>query len=349
LSAYRDQWLVRSVISVKYLNKVYIDGFVLGIVGCAALASVFPAQGTMAAVVDQGTKIAIGLLFLLYGARLEPREAIAGLRHWRLHAVVLSVTFIVFPLIGLALRMLVPSVLTNDLYTGVLFMCLVPSTVQASIAFTSIARGNVAGAVVSASLSNLVGVFATPLLVVLLMNTTGKAEVKPSAVLVIMVQLLLPFLVGQLLRPRLRWLLRRPALLKVVDRGSVLLVVYSAFSAGMAEHIWGQLSIWRVLATAAVCAGLLAAVLAMTAAVGKVAGFSVPDRIVLVFCGSKKGLAAGLSMAAVLFAGRPVGLIVLPLMIFHQIQLITCAILAQHFARRPESVDEVVDVPVSSP
>ncbi|GAA5108676.1 bile acid:sodium symporter family protein [Nocardia iowensis] len=321
---------------MKYLNKFYIDGFMLGIVASAVLASVFPAQGGVAEVVDRGTKVAIALLFLLYGARLEPREAIAGLRHWRLHTVVLGVTFVVFPLIGLALRVLVPSVLTEDLYIGVLFLCLVPSTVQSSIAFTAIARGNVAGAVVSASLSNLVGVFATPLLVVLLMDTTGKAEVKASTVLVIMVQLLLPFLLGQLLRPRLGWLLRRSTPLKAVDRGSVFLVVYSAFSAGMAEHIWSGLSPLRVLATALVCAGLLAAVLGATAGVGKMLGFAMPDRIVLVFCGSKKSLATGLPMASVLFVGQPVGLIVLPLMIFHQIQLITCAVLAQRYARRSE-------------
>ncbi|WP_406230186.1 bile acid:sodium symporter family protein [Nocardia sp. NBC_01009] len=319
---------------MKYLNKVYIDGFMLGIVACAGLASVCPAQGAMAEAVDRGTKIAIALLFLLYGARLEPREAIAGLRHWRLHAAVLGMTFLVFPLIGLGLRVLVPAVLTDNLYVGVLFLCLVPSTVQSSIAFTVIARGNVAGAVVSASLSNLVGVFATPLLVVLLLNTTGKAEVKPSTVLVIMVQLLLPFLLGQLLRPRLGWLLRRPMPLKVVDRGSVFLVVYAAFSAGMAEHIWSGVSPGRVFATAAVCAGLLMAVLGITAGVGKAVGFSMPDRIVLVFCGSKKSLATGLPMASVLFAGQPVGLIVLPLMIFHQIQLITCAVLAQRYARK---------------
>ncbi|MEV6768485.1 bile acid:sodium symporter family protein [Nocardia sp. NPDC051030] len=319
---------------MKYLNRIYIDGFMLSIVGSAALASLFPAQGAMADVVDKGTKVAIALLFFLYGARLEPREAIAGLRHWRLHTAVLATTFVVFPLLGFALRVLAPSVLTEDLYIGVLFLCLVPSTVQSSIAFTSIARGNVAGAVVSASLSNLIGVFATPLLVVLLMDTTGKAEVKASTVLVIMAQLLLPFLLGQVLRSRLTWLLERPAPLKAVDRGSVLLVVYAAFSAGMAEHIWTGLSPLRVFATAAVCACLLATVLTFTSVLGRLVGFSTPDRIVLVFCGSKKALSTGLPMASVLFAGHQVGLIVLPLMIFHQIQLFTCAVLAQRYARK---------------
>ena len=138
---------------------------------------------------------------MLYGARLSPNEALHGLRHWRLHLLVLAATFVAFPLLGLAARALVPSVLTPDLYTGVLFLCLVPSTVQSSIAFTSIAHGNVPAAIVSASLSNILGVVLTPLLVVLLMHTTGAPRIDGSAVLDIVVQLLLPFVAGQLLRP----------------------------------------------------------------------------------------------------------------------------------------------------
>nr|WP_221333503.1 bile acid:sodium symporter family protein [Nocardia transvalensis] len=317
----------------------------LGILASVLVAVVLPARGTAADVLDWATKIAIGLLFLLYGARLEPREALAGLRHWRLHASVLAVTYLVFPLLGLALRLLVPSVLTEELYTGVLYLCLLPSTVQSSIAFTSIARGNVAGAVVSASLSNLAGVFATPLLVMLLMHTTGGASVSPTAILAIVVQLLLPFLAGQLLRPWLRPLLRHTAVTRVADRGSVYLVVYAAFSAGMVEHIWNGLSPWALLAVVAVCAALLGVVLGITSAASKALGFERADRIVMIFCGSKKSLATGLPMATVLFAGHPVGLIVLPLMIFHQIQLFVCAALAGRWGR---AADAAAAQPVSA-
>lgn len=332
---------------MKLLAKLRIDSFMLGILATVALAALLPARGTAAEVLGWATKIAIAVLFLLYGARLEPKEAVAGLRHWRLHATVLSATFVLFPLLGLGLRFLVPSVLTPELYTGVLFLCLVPSTVQSSIAFTAMARGNVAGAVVSASLSNLVGVFATPLLVMAFMNTTAGVHVSPSALLAIVVQLLLPFLAGQLLRPRLGWLLAHPGATRTVDRGSVYLVVYSAFSAGVTEGIWHGLSARVLLSTVLVCAGLLAIVLTATTFGSRLFGFSRADRIVVTFCGSKKSLATGLPMASVLFAGHPVGLIVLPLMLFHQIQLFTCAALAQHYARaddqdsavRSEAVD----------
>ncbi|MFI1917298.1 bile acid:sodium symporter family protein [Nocardia sp. NPDC020380] len=321
---------------MKLLAKLRIDAFMLGILATVALAAVLPARGTAADVLDWAVKIAIAVLFLLYGARLEPREALNGLRHWRLHSVVLLTTFVIFPLIGLALRLLVPSVLTQDLYTGVLFLCLVPSTVQSSIAFTSMARGNVAGAVVSASLSNLLGVFITPLLVILLMKTTGNVHVSASAVGMIVIQLLLPFLAGQVLRTRMTWLTRHASAVKAVDRGSVYLVVYSAFSAGVTEGIWHALSLKTLLATAAVCAGLLAVVLCVTSYGSRLLRFDRGDRIVVTFCGSKKSLATGLPMASVLFAGHPIGLIVLPLMLFHQIQLFTCAVLAQRYAREAE-------------
>jgi sodium/bile acid cotransporter 7 len=308
----------------------------LGILASVLIAAVLPARGEAAQVLDWATKIAIGLLFLLYGARLKPSQALEGLKHWRLHTSVLAVTFVAFPLIGLALRILSPSVLPDDLYTGVLYLCLLPSTVQSSIAFTSIAKGNVAGAVVSASLSNLLGVFVTPLLVLLLMNTTGQATVSASSVLSIVFQLLLPFLVGQLLRGRMQVLMKHATVTKVVDRGSIYLVVYAAFSDAMVEHIWHGTSPLSLVAVVVVCIGILALVLALTTYTSKLLGFDRGDRIVMIFCGSKKSLASGLPMATVLFAGHAIGLIVLPLMLFHQIQLFTCAWLSGRWGREAD-------------
>ncbi len=330
------------------LAKLRIDGFLLGLFAAMAIGLILPARGGAADVLAWVTKVAIAVLFLLYGTRLEPREALAGLRHWRLHTTVLTATYVLFPLLGLAMRLLVPSVLSDELYTGMLYLCLLPSTVQSSIAFTAIARGNVAAAVVSASVSNLLGVFLTPLLVMLLMQTTGDATVSPMSIVEIVVQLLLPFIAGQLLRPKLHRLLAHTTLTKVVDRGSVYLVVYAAFSAGMVEHVWQGLAVGRLLAVAGVAIVLLAVVLGVTAGAARLLGFDRADRIVVIFCGSKKSLATGLPMATVLFAGHPVGLIVLPLMIFHQIQLITCAALAGRWGRAAEEA-EAARTAVTSP
>jgi solute carrier family 10 (sodium/bile acid cotransporter), member 7 len=319
---------------LKWLARLPVDTFLLALLTVVALATVFPATGTAADVLSVTTKVAIALLFLLYGARLSPTEALHGLRHWRLHLLVLAATFVAFPLLGLAARGLVPSVLTPDLYTGVLFLCLVPSTVQSSIAFTSIAYGNVPAAIVSASLSNILGVVLTPLLVVLLMHATGAPRIDGSAVLDIVVQLLLPFIAGQLLRPWLAPVVHRHALVtKAFDRGSILLVVYTAFSMSIAEHIWSTVSPWRVVAVVGVCAALLAVMLGVTVGMSRVASLNRADAAVVLFCGSKKSLASGLPMALVFFGTGAVGLIMLPLIIFHQIQLFVCALIASRMSR----------------
>jgi sodium/bile acid cotransporter 7 len=315
------------------LRKLPLDTFTLLLLVVVATAAVLPARGAAADALSIVTKVAIALLFVLYGCRLSPTEAWHGLRHWRLHALVLAVTFVVFPLLGLAARALEPAVLTPGLYNGVLFLCLVPSTVQSSIAFTSMARGNVPAAIVSASLSNMVGVVLTPVLVVLLMDS-GGLRVDASAVLDIVVQILLPFLLGQLLRPWLAgWVDRHAAITKAFDRASILLVVYTAFALSVAEHLWSTVSPWRLAALFGVCGVLLAIVLAVTATIGRGTHLDRADAIVLLFCGSKKSLASGLPMALVLFPGPSVGLIMLPLMLFHQIQLIVCAFIASRMGR----------------
>lgn len=319
------------------------DPFVAALIAVVAVAALLPASGRFGEVLGAATKIAIALLFVLYGVRLSPTEAWHGLRHWRLHLLVLGATFVVFPLLGLAAHVLVPAVLTPGLYTGVLMLCLVPSTVQSSIAFTSIAHGNVPAAIVSASLSNMLGVVLTPLLVVLLIHTGGTTQVDGSAVLDIVAQLLLPFVLGQLLRP---WLAgpvaRHPVVTKAFDRGSILLVVYTAFSLSMTQHVWSTVSGWHLVAVVAVCATLLAIMVAVTVGVARLAGLSRADMTVLLFCGSKKSLASGLPMTLVLF-GSDAGLIMLPLIIFHQLQLVVCAAIASRMSRTAPGPTEFGD------
>jgi len=316
------------------LAKLRIDPFIAAILVTVGVASLLPASGAVATGFGLASKIAVGLLFFLYGARLSSQEAIEGMRHWRLHVTVLAATFVLFPLLGLATSFLSPGLLTAPLYTGVLFLCLLPSTVQSSIAFTSIAKGNIAAAICSASLSNLLGIVLTPVLVALLLATGGPG-VSGSAVLDIVLQLLVPFIAGQLARRWIgAWVKQHSAPLKLVDRGSILLVVYTAFSEGMTEGIWHTLEIGPLLVLVAVCCVLLAAVLGITSGGARLLGFDRADRITIVFCGSKKSLASGLPMATVLFGHAEVGLIVLPLMLFHQIQLIVCAAMARRYARQ---------------
>ncbi|MGY1496300.1 bile acid:sodium symporter family protein [Streptomyces sp. QTS52] len=313
-----------------------IDPYILLLLAMVGLAALLPARGTGADVASGASTAAIAFLFFLYGARLSTREALAGLKHWRLHATVLACTFVVFPLLGLAARGLEPVFLTHDLYTGLLFLTLVPSTIQSSIAFTSMARGNVPAAICAGSFSSLVGIVVTPLLAATLLGSTGGGFSLDS-LLEIVLQLLVPFLAGQVLR---RWIggfvTRHKKALGLVDRGSILLVVYTAFGEGMAEGIWHQVSPARLGGLLVVEAVLLALMLALTWYGGKALGFDREDRITVQFAGSKKSLAAGLPMASVLF-GAQASLAVLPLMLFHQMQLMVCAVIAKRRSQDPEA------------
>ena len=316
--------------------RLPIDPYILAIAGVVGVASVLPVQGQAAVAAGFVTKGAIALLFFLHGARLAPKAALAGARHWQLHTVIMLCTFVLFPALALGLRAVFPTLLTPMLWTGVILLSVLPSTVQSSIAFTSIARGNVPAALCAATASNLLGMGLTPLLAGLLLGTQGGFNV--HGVWDIVLQLLLPFIAGQLARPLIgAWAARNKQLLGMVDRGSILLVVYGAFSEGVTEGIWHQLDLWQLLALGAVDAVLLVAVLLIAAATSRLLGFSRADEIVAVFCGSKKSLASGLPMATVLLAGQSAGLILLPLMLFHQIQLMACAAIARRYAARADA------------
>jgi len=333
------------------VRRLLPDVFTFAILCMVALASVLPVTGATAVVFGDITAVAIGLLFFLHGAKLSREALVAGLTHWRLHLLVLVSTFILFPLLGLAIKPLALLVLTPDLYLGILFLCLLPSTVQSSIAFTAVARGNVPAAICSATASNFVGIFVTPLLVgVLILHGTAAYGHSPlDSILSIVEQLLLPFIAGQLLRPWIgAWIDRNKGMLKYIDQGSILLVVYGAFSASVAQGLWHHISGVTLLALLGLCCLLLAVALGLATFASRRFGFSKEDEIAIVFCGSKKSLASGIPMAKVLFAPTSLGMIILPVMLFHQVQLMVCAVLAQRYAQRAAQ-QASAPVPVSAP
>ncbi|SAI74248.1 membrane protein [Bordetella ansorpii] len=323
------------------LTRFLPDRFTLLLITTVIIASLVPAHGQGIVIFGWITNLAVAALFFLHGARLSRDAIVAGITHWRLHATIFSATFIMFPVLGLALKPLLEPLVTPELYLGILFLCCLPATVQSAIAFTSMARGNVPAAVCSASASSLLGIFLTPLLVGTVIAQAASAPISFDAVGKIMLQLLLPFVLGQLLRPWIgAWVTKRKAMLKWVDQGSILLVVYTAFSEAVNEGLWQKTPVPALLGLVVCCVVILALALIGSQLLGKLFGFDLPDRITLLFCGSKKSLASGIPMAQVIFAGQAVGAIVLPLMLFHQIQLMVCAVLASRYAKRPEGEDE---------
>jgi len=309
------------------------DPLIVLIILAVIVAIIAPARGEFAEWFAVATNLAIALLFFLYGARLSTREALNGLLHWKLHLTILVFTFVVFPLLGWALQPLT-LVISEGLYLGILYLTLVPSTVQSSVAFTSIAKGNVAGSIVAASASNLAGVFLTPLLVLLFMSAGDGVHVDAQVFIDIALLLLLPFVLGQLLRRWVKGIAANKAT-KVVDRGSITMVVYSAFSAGMVGGVWGQVTVGGIIFLVVFSTIFVVVMLWLTRFTALRLGFNDADMKAIQFCGTKKSLATGLPMASVIFGGASLGLLILPLMIFHQIQLMICSWLAARYAREP--------------
>jgi sodium/bile acid cotransporter 7 len=322
-------------------QSIGIDNFTLALVATVAAASLLPARGAVAAFFDGATVFAIALLFFMHGAKLSREAMVAGATHWRLHLTVFVATFILFPLLGLVLKPLLAPLVTPELYLGVLFLCALPATVQSAIAFTSIARGNVPAAICSASASSLIGIFLTPLLAGLLLGGQVSAGGSSGggtlhAIGKITLELLLPFVAGQVARTWIgRWVERNKSVLKYVDQSSILLVVYVAFSEAVLQGLWHQVPLRSLAGLLVVNGVLLGLALLSTRTAARALGFVRADEITTVFCGSKKSLASGIPMAKVLFAGHAVGVIVLPLMLFHQMQLMVCAVLAQKYAAMP--------------
>ena len=317
------------------LKLLALDRFTILLVLMVLLATLLPISGQLAYYFNILTTVAIAVLFFLHGAKLSREAVIEGMLHWRMHALVFIFTFLIFPLIGLLSRPVLEPVLGQQLYWGFLFMCFLPSTVQSSIAFTSMAKGNVAGAVCSASFSNIIGMFITPILVSYFILGQSQHDFDPTKSIVqITLLLLLPFILGQLLRPFIFPQMRKfPSVVKVFDQGSILMVVYGAFSSAVVAGLWQQVSGITLIYLTLACSVLLTVVMLLALYLPKWLGFNQADQITIFFCSSKKTLASGVPMAQILFIGQPLGMIVLPIMIFHQIQLMVCGVIANHWSK----------------
>ena len=318
---------------IRVFLKNNLDKYTLALIGTVILATVCPVYGRGYDLTQALSKIVVGLLFFLHGAKLSRQNLWLGLTHWRLHLLIIGATFVMFPLLGLMLGPVLKPMLNGDLYAGLLFICVLPSTVQSSIAFTSIARGNVAAAICAASFSSLLGIVLSPLLTGLVLGA-GYGGISTEAVTDLCLQLLLPFTLGQLLRGRLiSFLDSRKSLIGYVDRISILFIVYVSFSHGTNTGLWHSLNLNLFLRLVLACGILLVLALFLTHLAGRLFGFNQADRIAILFCGSKKSLVAGVPMANVIFPASLASTIILPLMVFHQMQLMACAWIARRLSR----------------
>ncbi|WP_163119337.1 bile acid:sodium symporter family protein [Acinetobacter pittii] len=317
------------------LKLLALDRFTILLVGMVLLATFFPVSGQAAQYFNTLTTVAIAVLFFLHGAKLSREAVIEGILHWKMHVLVFAFTFLIFPVIGLLAKPILLPLLGQQLYWGFLFMCFLPSTVQSSIAFTSVAKGNVAGAVCSASFSNLIGMFITPVLVSFFILGQSQHGFDPTtSIIQITLLLLVPFILGQLLRPYIfPYMAKVPSIVKAFDQGSILMVVYGAFSGAVVAGLWHQVSWKTLLILTIACSVLLTIIMLLALYLPRALGFNRADQVTVFFCSSKKTLASGVPMAQILFIGQPLGMIVLPIMIFHQIQLMVCGVIANYLAK----------------
>lgn len=311
----------------------WIDPFVLLLLATLAVAALWPPRGWVGPVLSTAAGIAVGLQFFISGLRLPPSAALQGVRAWRPHLVIVAFSFAVFPLLGFGVAAGSSWFLSRELVAGLLFLTMLPTAVQTATTFTGIAGGNTALAVCAASISNLLGVVATPLLAALVLGSFGGLHA--DAVFKIGLQIFVPFVAGQLLhKPLARWTVRRAKPLKVVDRSAILLVVYGAFGAAVAGGLWQQIPPAQLAVTAGICAALLALVLSATSLTARRLGLGRADATAVLFCGSQKSLASGLPLSAILFHGPLAGVVILPVIMYHAMQLIVCAAIARRLAKR---------------
>lgn len=329
------------LMTVSSFFSCYRDWFLWGMVLAVALAWLFPGPGAPGGWMQPHllTKGGVALVFFLHGLSLSLESIRQGAMQWKLHAVIQGMTFALFPLIGLGLLSAPLPGLGPELKIGFFFLCALPSTVSSSVAMTALARGNVPVAVFNATLSSLIGIVLTPLWLRLAaesMSSNGAMMPFGEVLVDLVCWLLLPLVLGQLLRPVLgAWALRHKAIVGKVDRVMILLLVYTSFCDSVRRGVWDLFGIGTMVSVAVLCLLLFCTVFAFAAGACRVLGIERQDRSAVIFCGSKKSLAQGVPMAQLIFAGNPaLGVILVPMMLYHPLQLVIGGVLASRWGSR---------------
>jgi len=324
---------------VKLLRKMASDWFLAGMITAVILATLFPEFGASGGAMhaDTVSDAGIFLVFMLHGLALSTRSLCEGMSRWKLHLLVQSLTFVAFPLLFIPFRAAFSGIIPEGLMLGFLYLCALPSTIQSSVAMTAIGKGNVPAAIFNATLSSLLGILLTPAIVGLVIDMQGAGGMSFSkSIINIGTLLFLPFVLGQVLRPVFGNLAsRHKKFINMFDKLVILMLVYGSFCDSVKSGLWTNNGIEVLAITMAGAALFLAMALFISSKVSRWLGFSMEDRITAIFCGSKKTLAAGVPMARVLFGAHPaLGMIVMPIMFYHQLQLFVCSIMAGRFASR---------------
>ncbi len=317
---------------IASLRRLMPDRFIMVLIATLAVATVTPATGTVLEGIGWASSAAIFTLFFLHGARLSPAAVAAGAKHWRLQLAILGFGYGAFPLAMAVARAGLGGWLAPEMLIGLVFLGVLPTTVQSSIAYASIARGNVAASVIASAASNLLGVVLTPLLFALIAGG-AVGGVSLAAVGKVALLLLLPFALGQAVRGRVLPVVARHAKAAgMLDKLTIILAVYVAFAHAARDGLWARIGAEVLGGLALVVAIVLGAAFAGAWALGAMLKLNPEDRATLLFASSHKSLATGAPMAAILLPPAVAGAAILPLLLYHQLQLMLSAWIATWLA-----------------
>lgn len=321
----------------KTLNKVGINGFLLGLFAAILLGWLFPYAGSSQSPVPWKPiiNVGIGLVFFLYGVKLNPIQLKSGLRNWKLHLLIQLATFVLFPLLVVSLVPLMTWI-DKDFQLGITYLSVLPSTVSASVVMVSIAHGNIPGAIFNASISSLLGVVITPAWMGILADSADIEMDFLPTLGELSVKVLLPVVLGivahKWLYPKIK---KHLAVLKYIDQTVIMIIVFTSFAQSFSQDVFAPYKMSVLLEVGATMLGLFFLVWLLIEGLCRLLGFSWEDRVTALFCGSKKSLVQGVVIGKVIFPDpATLGLVLLPVMLYHIQQLIAGSIIASRFSKK---------------
>lgn len=327
------------------LKKIRIDKFVLAIIICVIAAYFLPQLGAADSPVPMDTigSVGISLIFLFYGLTLSTQAIKNGLKNWRLHLVVQSNTFILFPLIIVIFYPFVKDTSYELTWLSFLFLAALPSTVSSSVVMVSMAKGNLPAAIFNASISGILGILFTPFWMLLFIKQTDVVFNFNTIYLQLITEIVIPLILGLLLRKYFgAWALKNKRSLDFFDKSVILLIIYKSFVHSFEERIFSSLSLIDITLVVVLVIVLFIIIYRLTGWLGKVFGFNHADQITNQFCGTKKSLVHGTVFSEALFGGTGIiGILLLPLMLYHALQLLIISVIATEKGKEAKTEPEI--------
>lgn len=322
------------------LSKFGLNGFFLGLVAVVVLAFYFPEWGSVDSVLplSEIAQYGVSIIFFFYGLKLSPEKLKAGLFNWRLHLLIQSSTFILFPLIIILIHTFWGTIGDDLLWLGVFYVAALPSTVSSSVVMVSIAGGNMPAAIFNASISSILGVFVTPVWMALFMDDMHTDIDTTEVIIKLCFQVLVPVIVGLLLH---RWLgrftERYKNALRLFDQTIILLIVFTSFCESVSGDMFVGFSIIEILLISVAMLILFLSMFGIMYVLSILLKLNREDRIAVLFCGSKKSLVQGAVMGKALFPDPVMlGVVLLPLMLYHALQLIVSGMIAEGMSKKDQ-------------